>query len=492
MTFMSKVYKFGPFHMRGKFLLRGEKVVRITPKQFEILFFLVENRERSIGGNEILEKFWPVSQDEDTNPKYVELNNVTQNISDLRKALDDTPQEHKYIKTIGSSYRFVAKDLEMIDEGDSFNERLSLAQGEEIVEQQSAVNINSGEYFPSQGNEDAATIVQSRSAALTPDDSKDEEITFRELWRSADRVVQWLILAGIFVTATLTIAGVVFNLPKTKLYVSIPQLFLLLGAACYIPSGPTKLSHTTKEIDEESRDIAEEALRRYRIYWRLIWSTWVFLYFCLLFIDPTKKEREQVVTICTILFNNLNTAVLILCYNMLNQSVEIEKGRRKINDNSWIGWGAGLVGTYLLIEILIMVLVSGVDEREVPIYGLSLVSGIAGGIGMALYVGRLQSKFLGPSPLLVIALYSYTAIQSLFIFLVGFPKGKQVFTEPTELLIAVALINIALILKSLLYLYMAKLFKSGDLLFYFVKVRHTYLNVSQERRGFRKFFKQQS
>ncbi len=108
---------------------------------------------------------------------------------------------------------------------------------------------------------------------------------------------------------------------------------------------------------------------------------------------------------------------------------------------------------------------------------------------MALYVGRLQSKFLGPSPGIVMALYSYTAIQSLFIFLVGVPEGKQIFDKQTITLIAVLLINIALLLKCLLYLYMTRLFQSGDLLFYFLKVRQTFLNVDEERLLFRERLK---
>jgi hypothetical protein len=147
---------------------------------------------------------------------------------------------------------------------------------------------------------------------------------------------------------------------------------------------------------------------------------------------------------------------------------------------------------FCLIEIFTFRLFSHAADRAEPLYALNLVSGIVGAIGMALYMGRLQSKFLGPSSGLVITLYSYTAIQPLFIFLVSVPEGKQVFEETTVTLIAVLLINVALILKCLLYLYVALLVKSGSLLFYFVKVRRTYLNVDRERQEFRKFLKRES
>ena len=106
--------------------------------------------------------------------------------------------------------------------------------------------------------------------------------------------------------------------------------------------------------------------------------------------------------------------------------------------------------------------------------GATLTSGVAGAIAMALLVGRLQSKFLGPRLWLLIALYSYTAIQPLFLYL-----------EKNDIW-AVVLIDFALILKCLLYLYTAWLFQSGDLLFYFARVRRIYRTVPEQRKAFRK------
>jgi hypothetical protein len=65
-------------------------------------------------------------------------------------------------------------------------------------------------------------------------------------------------------------------------------------------------------------------------------------------------------------------------------------------------------------------------------------------------------------------------IQSLFVFL----------EERQEA--AVALMDFALIMKCLLFLYMAWLFKSGRLLFYLVRVRRTYEAVDDEFGIFRK------
>jgi DNA-binding winged helix-turn-helix (wHTH) protein len=476
---MSKSYKFGPFCLSEKTLLRGEEKVRITPRQLKILHYLIEHRDRPVSGDELLEEFWRESD--------VELNNVTQNISRLRIALGDKPIKPKYIETIDvSNYRFVATDLEVVEERKALGEEPAGRSERNTIEQQPSVVDNSSESSSAQGDRNAENVPQSMGA-YAPGNSGGEEITVRKLLRSATRIELFFIFGGIVLTILLTLSAIArISQEENKLYVSLPQIFLVFCAAVLLPRGPKRLS---EDIDADSRRIAEKALQRYRIYWRLIWATWCALYFSLLSITFEKKEWEEVMIVT---INNVNTAVLFLCYNMLNQPVVIKKEKHEIDDASWIWGGVLLVGSFLFSEYLIVNFVPADNDRQVTLYGLSLISGIAGGVGMALYVGRLQSKFLGPSRSLVIALYSYTAMQSLFIFLVGFPKGKELFNKPTELLIGVILINIGLILKGLLYLYMARLFRSGDLLFYFVKVRQTYLNVDEERGRFRQLLKQEN
>lgn len=96
-------YEFGPFRLDGarRLLLRAGEPVPLTPKAVEILLALVENSGRVVGKDEILQRIWP-----DT---VVEENNLTVNMSALRKALGDSPAERRYIVTVpGQGYRFVA------------------------------------------------------------------------------------------------------------------------------------------------------------------------------------------------------------------------------------------------------------------------------------------------------------------------------------------------------------------------------------------------
>jgi Tol biopolymer transport system component/DNA-binding winged helix-turn-helix (wHTH) protein len=96
-------YRFGPFVLdpASRLLLREEKPVPITTKVFETLVVLVENRGRVMTKDELLLRLWP-----DTT---VEEANLAQNVSTLRRALEDNPKDHRYIATIpGRGYSFVA------------------------------------------------------------------------------------------------------------------------------------------------------------------------------------------------------------------------------------------------------------------------------------------------------------------------------------------------------------------------------------------------
>src|SRR5215472_4654735 len=99
---MSHLYEFGPFRLdaRERLLLREGEAVPLTPKAFETLLLLVESGGHTVEKDELMKRLWP-----DT---FVEEANLTNNISLLRKALDEAPGL-EYIKTVPRrGYRFVA------------------------------------------------------------------------------------------------------------------------------------------------------------------------------------------------------------------------------------------------------------------------------------------------------------------------------------------------------------------------------------------------
>jgi Tol biopolymer transport system component/DNA-binding winged helix-turn-helix (wHTH) protein len=102
-------YAFGPYvlDLSTRRLLRDDQQIDITAKIFETLAVLVQNRGRVMTKGELLAVLWP-----DT---IVEEANLAQNISTLRRILQDTPKARKFIATIpGRGYSFVAPVAEKV------------------------------------------------------------------------------------------------------------------------------------------------------------------------------------------------------------------------------------------------------------------------------------------------------------------------------------------------------------------------------------------
>jgi DNA-binding winged helix-turn-helix (wHTH) protein/Tol biopolymer transport system component len=104
-------YRFGSFRLdpAKRIVVRGQKSVRLMPKAFDTLLVLVQNRDRMVGKEELMKALWP--------DRFVEEANLAQNVAVLRKALGDSPEEHRYIVTIpGRGYRFAAEVSEETEE----------------------------------------------------------------------------------------------------------------------------------------------------------------------------------------------------------------------------------------------------------------------------------------------------------------------------------------------------------------------------------------
>src|SRR6266853_1389390 len=96
-------YEFGPFRVDAmkRRLLRDGQIVPLTPKAFDTLLVLIENSGQVVEKDDLMEKVWPGIA--------VEENNLTQNVSALRKALGERRDEPQYILTVsGLGYRFIA------------------------------------------------------------------------------------------------------------------------------------------------------------------------------------------------------------------------------------------------------------------------------------------------------------------------------------------------------------------------------------------------
>ena len=97
------IYEFGAFRVDPvrRLLLCEGKQVRLPAKAFEILLVLLEGKGRLVEKDELMRKVWPDA--------VVEENNLTVNISALRRSLTESPGEHRFVVTVpGRGYQFVA------------------------------------------------------------------------------------------------------------------------------------------------------------------------------------------------------------------------------------------------------------------------------------------------------------------------------------------------------------------------------------------------
>src|SRR5205809_3611410 len=107
------LYEFGDFRLdTAKRLLQrlDGTTVPLTPRVFETLLYMVEHHDTVLDKERLMAAVWPDS--------IVEENNLSQNISTLRRIFGETPASHSYIVTVpGRGYRFVAEVSDRTDNG---------------------------------------------------------------------------------------------------------------------------------------------------------------------------------------------------------------------------------------------------------------------------------------------------------------------------------------------------------------------------------------
>ncbi len=102
-------------------LLKKGQPVSLNPKTFDLLLTLVEHRGTVLSKNDLLDKVWE--------NQFVEENNLTVQISALRKIFGEKKGEHQFIVTVpGKGYKFVAELNEEPQSGEIVVESHSLSK----------------------------------------------------------------------------------------------------------------------------------------------------------------------------------------------------------------------------------------------------------------------------------------------------------------------------------------------------------------------------
>src|SRR5215471_2202701 len=95
-------WTFGPFMVdpANACLWHGTEVVALSPKAFDVLYYLVQHPNRVVTKDELLDAVWPETAVTDAVVRMA--------IAALRKALDDTAPPHFIATVQRRGYRFLA------------------------------------------------------------------------------------------------------------------------------------------------------------------------------------------------------------------------------------------------------------------------------------------------------------------------------------------------------------------------------------------------
>src|ERR1700704_3407246 len=97
-----KNFVFGEFNLQAELqtLRREDEEVHLAKRPFDVLLFLIENRERVVSREELLNRFW------DGHEVYDDA--LRKCVGVIRTALDDVGKSPRFIETRrGSGFRFI-------------------------------------------------------------------------------------------------------------------------------------------------------------------------------------------------------------------------------------------------------------------------------------------------------------------------------------------------------------------------------------------------
>ena len=122
-TQTKQTFKFADFDLDAekRLLLKRGEAVALNSKTFDLLLTLIDNRGQVLSKEDLLNKVWA--------NQFVEENNLTVQISALRKILGEKKGEHQFIVTVpGKGYKFVADVKIPYNEEEIFIERHTVSR----------------------------------------------------------------------------------------------------------------------------------------------------------------------------------------------------------------------------------------------------------------------------------------------------------------------------------------------------------------------------
>ena len=140
--------RFSPYvlDLESRQLLRGDDVVHLSPKAFDLLSILVSNRPKAFSKSDLLERLWPGT--------FVVEKNLANLVSEIRDAIGDDPSNPRFIRTVhrfGYAFRETVPHREtggIASRGGEvsfrlkwMNGRVTLEEGEHVIGRDPDVEI---------------------------------------------------------------------------------------------------------------------------------------------------------------------------------------------------------------------------------------------------------------------------------------------------------------------------------------------------------------
>lgn len=124
---------------RRRQLVRGDEVIPLIPRYFDLLVLLIEQRHTAVARQDIFDRIW--------SDVVVSDGALSQAVRTIRRALDDDPREPRFIRTVSRhGYSFVFPDV--VEEPDAEPSTPSLQPAPSDVEGPPASSLQAGSQPP--------------------------------------------------------------------------------------------------------------------------------------------------------------------------------------------------------------------------------------------------------------------------------------------------------------------------------------------------------
>ncbi|MCH9651404.1 MAG: hypothetical protein K0U98_24470 [Deltaproteobacteria bacterium] len=287
-------------------------------------------------------------------------------------------------------------------------------------------------------------------------------------WRNGSL---WIGILGAALTALLLKRSL--STPHLSSAVQGVQFLVILVLLTRLPRGIAPLPLRTEP--EQPLRLALAAATDLRRYWGAIWMAWLFLYLGLtaaafLGVLPSAdlplSNASRWLVVGLNLVQNSATVLLFLAYEVVARpTIAADLSRKQVLPlEAWLAIAVLLP----LLEAAVLALGIGWELQQ----WFGWLSGFGQGTALALFVGRLDSKYIDPPPWVIASLYLYACIQGAW----------PVFQSHPQLMLVLTFL--ALVLKCLLFLFVAWLFESRVLLYFLERLRQLDEGVRKERSEF--------